>query len=132
MKAIFILLPLPAKITGGFLVQPGKISTKDEWLRLGVSANCSKMVKMNEKPRSAAFCFQEIGLLARVEDSWACLTGREWSSGGAVEGCNQTQSHADLRGELGNSGVQNSLPLFRAKRLESSFLAEPDTFLKDF
>lgn len=117
-KAVFILLPLPAKITGGFLAQQGKIRNRDEWLRLGVSTNCSKMVTMNEKPRSAQFWFQEIGLLlARVDASWACLAGRERGADGADEGCNQAQSHADLRGELANSWAQSSRPLFGAKRL---------------
>lgn len=107
-KAVFILLPLPAKITGGFLVQPGRIRTKDEWLRLGVSTNCSKMVKVNEKPRSAEFWFPEIGfLLALADASWDCLAGRERGADGAHEGCDQAQSHADLRGEQGTSRVRS-------------------------
>lgn len=93
VKAVFILLPLPAKITGGFLSAARKHKNKknkDEWLRLGVSTNCSKVAKMNEKPRSAEFRFQEIGfLLAQVDASWACLAGREWGTDGADEGCDQ-------------------------------------------
>lgn len=84
-----------------------------------VSGNYPKVLKMNEKPRGGAeFWFQEIGfLLAGVDASWACLAGREWSADGADEGRNQAQSHADLGGALGNSGLRNSLPLLRTRRL---------------
>lgn len=84
-----------------------------------MSGNYPKVLKMNEKPRGGAeFWFQEIGfLLAGVDASWACLAGREWSADGADEGRNQAQSHADLGGALGNSGLRNSLPLLRTRRL---------------
>lgn len=86
------------------------------------------MVKMNEKPRSAEFWFQEIGfLLARVDASRACLAGREWGADSADEGRNQAQSHADLRGELGNSRDQNPRPLFRAERSESKLSLQNQT-----
>lgn len=129
-NAIFTLLPLPAKITGAFLVRRGKVSNRDEWLRLGVSTNCSKMVQMNEEPRSAEFWFQETGLLlAWVDASWACLAGRERGTHGADEGCNQAQPHADLRGELGNSWgpeLTSSVQSQESRKLTS--LAASDTF----
>ena len=79
------------------------------------------------------FWFQEIGfLLARVDASWACLAGREWGADSADEGCNQAQPHADLRGELADSWVQRSPPLFGARRLSRSLSLQNQTpLLKD-
>lgn len=84
------------------------------------------MVKMNEKPRSAQFWFQEIGfLLAGVDASWACLAGREWSSDGADEGRNQAQSHADLGGALRTPEFTPSSQ--NQEIIKHTFLAESDT-----
>lgn len=46
------------------------------------------------------FGFKRLGfLLVRINTSCHCFVGSEWRIDSAHEGCNQAQSHADIRGE---------------------------------
>lgn len=56
-------------------------------------------------------------LLLGNKVSCLCLVGGEWCIDSAYEGCNQAQSHADIRGEPSDSCLPESVFLVRAEWL---------------